>query len=491
MQIQRHLSGPRGPRLWLLGQFMRDPFALLDSCAARYGDIFSLPISKTGMIVINDPDQVESWMADYKGFQRGNLMHSFDPVFGNSVVLLEGEEWRRDRAALNPAFSPKSVNRMASLVSSSIQDSMRRLEEIARTGEETDLHRELEVMTFKVLQRSLFSSAVEDQEVPGLIKLFHLMTQYLGGLSITFGAPRWMPVPGARRGIPAVEELRARINRAIAERRANPTEIPDLLNVLLSMRTEVGEPFSDVHIRDELVAMWWGGFESSSMALAWTLALLAMNPEKAERLRAEADGYTGDFSLARDVAAMPYAKAAFDEGMRIQGSPLLHARRAVEDTEVAGFKVPAGTDVVASQYILSKDPRLWSNPLRFKPERFLDKSSIPVNRLQFIPFGSGPRACIGLRFAYMEAQFALIMIAQRFHIVPRVGWEPRRHFQFAIGMKGGFPATVRARDARVFVALRGSEGDAATNVAGGATQHDVQQATCPVGNHEVAASSTT
>jgi cytochrome P450 len=198
-------------------------------------------------------------------------------------------------------------------------------------------------------------------------------------------------------------------------------------------------------LNDELMGLWFGGYDTTGSALLWTLALLAQNPEAGEALRAEADAYTGNFDGFAELQQMKYAKAAFDEAQRLQGSLLL-TRDAETDREIAGYTVPAGSMVGLSSYTLGRNRNYWEMPERYDPERFLGARLDAQHKYQFVMFGGGPRHCIGSSMAYLEAQIALTMIASRFHVQPVAGFVPKHDFHLSVGIKGGMPATIRLRN---------------------------------------------
>ena len=441
--------GPsRAQMAWLYTQ-VRDPFLFLSRCVARYGDIYSLPLGPGGTTVVNHPDHVGSWLTDYDRYHKGIMSRALVPALGESIPVADGDHWRRARKVLNPAFGRKNLDGLAGIISASLRQSFERWERLADAGGEVDVYRELSIMAMSALQRAFFSSSVKDEDVPELIDLFRTQTTYMGGLMMVFWAPKWVPVPGARKGAPAVAAIRDRIRTVIAHRRAHPNDQPDILNMLLEARFEdTGLGLEEEDLVDQLMGLWFGGFDTTASALVWTIALLSANPAAAARLQAEADAYTADFSSYADTNAMPYAKAAFDEGQRVQGALLL-TRQALEDDEIGGYSIPKGSQVGVSAYTINRHPALWDHPDRYDPDRWLDERRQAQHRFQFVQFGAGPRHCIGVGLAYLEAQFALTMLAQRFEIRPRLGFIPRHDFHLSVGIKGGLPARIvrRARAA--------------------------------------------
>lgn len=429
-------------RLAMMFARSRDPFQLLSDCVQGYGDFYSLPLGPGGTTVVNDPEHVGSWLLDYSRYHKGVMSRALVPALGESIPVADGEPWKRNRKALNPAFARRNLNGIAQILRDAVDEVLQRWDAIATSGEEVDVYRELSILTMAALQRSMFSSSVPADGVPELVDEFRVQTNYMGGLMLTFWAPSFLPVPHGRAGEVAVAAIRQRIENAIADRRANPTESSDVLNTLLGLGEGDDDPlFDHENLVNQLMGLWFGGFDTTASALAWTVAMLAQNPDAMEALRAEADAYTGDFDSFADLNELPYARAAFDEAQRMQGALLL-TRQALEDDEIAGFHVPAGSQVGVSAYTINRHPAYWDTPERYDPMRWLDERKASQHRFQFIQFGGGPRHCIGVGLAYLEAQFVLTKIAQRFHIQPRPGWTPRHDFHLSVGLKGGLPGRI-------------------------------------------------
>jgi cytochrome P450 len=322
---------------------------------------------------------------------------------------------------------------------------MDRWDAFAETGEPVDLADEFAVMTMRTFLRTMLSSAIPEDQISRMIQLLGLQSRYVIGLILTFWMPGWIPSPGQRRGAPATETIRSIISRVIADRKANPIDTPDLLNRLLEIRHEdTGEPLSDEQLRDELNGFLIAGFDTTSAALTWSLALLATNPQAAERLRAEAEAYIGDFASGSEADAMPYARAVFSEAQRLQGFIGVFFK-AKEEDEIGGYRIPAGSQVGWSDYLLGRNPRVWNNPERFDPDRFLGEQLRCQHRYQALPFGGGRHLCIGFRLSVLQAQFALTMISRRFQIQPEPGLRLRHRAGVSIGLAGGLPVTLRRR----------------------------------------------
>ncbi len=438
--------GPSRLELAGLAARLRDPFALLDACVERYGDVYSLPLGVGGTTVVNDPELVGDWLTDYSRYHKGEMSRALVPALGESIPVADGDHWQRNRKLLNPAFGRKRLNSIATLLAASIDESLERWDELATTGEEVDLYRELSILTMAGLQQSMFSSSVPSHDVPELVDRFRTMTTYMGGLMTMFWAPSWLPTPGGRNGRVAVEQIRGRIESAIADRRRHPEIGGDLLEMLLEARFDDGTEMTHENLVDQLVGLWFGGFDTTASALAWTMAMLATNPAADAELHREAVSYDGGYDSFGDLAAMGWARACFDEAQRLQGALLL-TRQALQDDVIGGHHVPAGSQVGVSAYTIGRHPTWWDDPDRYDPARWLDERKERQHRFQFVLFGGGPRHCIGSGLAYLEAQFALTKIARRFRIETPPGWRPRHDFHLSVGIKGGLPARIHRREA--------------------------------------------
>ena len=361
---------------------------------------------------------------------------------GWSIPVADGGQWLRNRKALNPAFSRRNLNGVAQIVRDGIDDVLARWDAIADSGEEVDIYRELSILTMTVVQRSMFSSSVSDAGVPELVDRFRVQTNYMGGLMLTFWAPSWVPVPHARTGRQAVTAIRARIEEAIADRRANSTDAGDLLNTLLNIGADDGEPLEHENLVDQLMGLWFGGFDTTASALAWTVAMLAQNPDAMEALRAEADAYTGDFTSFADLAQLPYAKAAFDEAQRLQGALLLLTRQALAEDEIAGYYIPAGSQVGVSALHHQPASGVVGQTRAVRPDALAgctqgQPAPVPVRAVR------GWAATLHRRRAGLP-RGAVRSDEDRSAVPPqpRPGWTPRHAFHLSVGLKDGLPGRI-------------------------------------------------
>ena len=230
--------------------------------------------------------------------------------------------------------------------------------------------------------------------------------------------PRWVPSPERVRFARARAGVDRIVERIIAEHRAATAPPPDLLTMLMEARDpETGAGFSDAELRNEAVTMLLAGHETTASALSWTFALLAAHPEAAARVRAEVEQVLGRRppTLA-DLSQLSFVTQVIQEAMRLYPPIWAIERRAVSDDVIGGFAIPAGSSVIVSPYVLHRHPRFWPDPEHFDPSRFAGPKPLPA----YLPFGAGPRYCVGSEFAMTEARLVVAMVTQawRLTLVP-------------------------------------------------------------------------
>ncbi|MEP7117942.1 MAG: cytochrome P450, partial [Acidobacteriota bacterium] len=230
--------------------------------------------------------------------------------------------------------------------------------------------------------------------------------------------PGWVPSPGNRRFARALGDVDGVVARIIAEHRRGASDRPDVLTLLMDARdADSGAAFTDAELRNEVVTMLLAGHETTASALSWTLALLASHPEAATRVRAEVDAVLGRRApTLDDLAHLTCTTQVIQESMRLFPPIWAIERRAVRAGVIGGFAIPAGSSVIISPYVLHRHPDFWPDPERFVPERF-DGTRTPS---AYLPFGGGPRYCVGSEFAMMEARLVIAMVMQawRLTVVP-------------------------------------------------------------------------
>ena len=408
--------GPRGR--FLLGNlpdFARDILGFVTFCAREYGDVTRLRLGKYDAYLLNHPDLVDEVLRK----QRENFVkHRFfwrhvTAIFGTGLLTSEGEFWLRQRRLAAPAFHPDRIAAYGGVMVAYSD----RLVDGWRDGEVRNVHEDMMRVTMEIVSKTLFDADVET-DVDELGRAFEIVLREIAGrFRRPFKIPDWIPTPGNlryRRGVRRLERL---VFRILAERRADPRDRGDLLSLLMSARDDDGNAMSDAQLRDELVTIFLAGHETTAIALSWTLHLLAQHPLVRDRLVKELfDQLDRRPATVDDLPNLPFADAVVKEGIRLFPPAYVLGREAVADCEIGGWKIPRGATVFMSPWVIHRDARWFASPEKFLPERWLDGLAARLPRFAYMPFGGGPRICIGDRFATMEAVLILATVARRYRL---------------------------------------------------------------------------
>lgn len=444
------MPGPTGhPVLGVLPEFVKDPFELLRGYAGEYGDVFAVPLPLWNLVVVNHPDLVDQVMNDRSGTfsMIGPLEQFVARTIGAALPMMEGESFRRRRRTLTPMFGRRHLANIADAVVDEFTRRIERWERFVDSGEVVDLQHEIAQVTLPAFLRAMYSAAVTEEEIAQLDRDLRLLMRTVASGVLLSPPPNPLPIPGTDSLPLAWRRLRRTVNRLVDDRLANPIEGTDLLGLLLDSRYEDGTGLSRKDLTTELIVLMAGGYETVVASLTHTLAHLCLNPGPAERLYDEVAELEGVSPGLADLDRLVWAKACFDEGQRLQGHPM-NPRIALTDTQLAGFFIPRGTLVGTSVYTLHRDQRWWPDGDSYDPTRFTDKEVVHARpNLAFIPFGAGPHHCIGSGLAYMNAQFLLALIFQRYRLHTAPGWQPRHASTFSVTLKGGLPVTLTRAEA--------------------------------------------
>jgi cytochrome P450 len=430
-------------------EYNANPYEYIRACAARYGDVFRLPLPVWDVVVLNHPDFVTEVLCDPEDrFSMVGPLGGFTDRLGSALPSLEGPRFRQRRKSLTPMFSRRNLAAYSGDIADEFVKRIDAWDRFAQSGQTVDLLHEIALVTLPAFMRSMYSTSMPADQLVRIDKDIRMMMAAagtIGGGPATL-PPNLLPLPGLDSVPAAYQRLRRLAGRMIDERLANPIERADLLDVVTKATEADGSPIARKDMLNELIILMGGGFDTVVNAVAWTLGLLTLNPQPRQRLYDEVDTVLGGArpTLA-DLGKLTWTKACFDEGQRLQGGPL-NTRFAMADLELAGYQFPKGTLFGVGWYSIHRDPRWWPDPERFDPTRFTDKdvaAARPTNA--FVPFGAGPHHCIGSGMAYMNAQFLLAIIAQRYRLTTPTGWRPRHDYALATGIKGGLPVTLSRR----------------------------------------------
>ena len=426
----------------MFSPFRRDPLTFLSAAAKKYGDIVGLRFLHFRTYLISHPDNIEDVLVNHpRKFMKGRVLQANKRIFGNGLLTSEGDFWLRQRRLSQPAFHRARI--------ASYADTMvRYTEQMLRgwnDGERRDAHTEMMQLTLNIVGKTLFDADLsgDAREVGESISLLLHFSSDFRRLIFT---PKWLPTPRNVQTALAVRRLDKIVYRMIAERRASGRDAGDLLSMLLSSTDEDGSRMNDQQLRDEALTLFLAGHETTANLLAWTWWLLATHPQVEARLHEELAGVlSGRVPSLDDLPRLTYVGHILNESMRLYPPAWGMARLAIEDHEIAGYPVPAGTGVAIAQWVVQRDPRWFHASEEFRPERWEGDLQKHLPRFAYFPFGGGPRQCIGNMFALMEASLVLATVAQRFRLemAPDAKIEPLA--SIVLRPKHGVPVVLRAR----------------------------------------------
>jgi cytochrome P450 len=342
----------------------------------------------------------------------------FRIALGDGMFLSEGDKWRAQRKASQPAFHRQRLAGMAAAMADATDTMLERWEQFAVRGGEFDLGAETSRLALDVIGRTLLGYDLRDQSESlgrAIVDVFRYFNHALNHFAV---APRFIPTARNRALGRALRFIDRLVYRVIERREANSAGngAGDLLSMLLDAYD--GEAAaSRVELRDSVVTILGAGTETTAVALGWAWYLLAKNPEAERMLRHEVDSILGERRPTfDDLAKLVYTRMVIDETLRLYPPAHVISRTAIADDEVCGFGIRAGSSVLMSPWVTHRSRRYWDKPERFDPQRFTPARAQDRHNYAYYPFGGGPRMCIGDRFSLMEQTLALAMAAQRFRV---------------------------------------------------------------------------
>ncbi|MEJ2856054.1 MULTISPECIES: cytochrome P450 [unclassified Saccharothrix] len=435
---------PRSATLGLLKKLAGDRLALMTSAATQYGDAVKMAIGPKTLYFFNHPDHAKHVLADNAAnYHKGiGLVHA-RRALGDGLLTSEGELWRKQRRATQPAFQHKRIARQATAVAESAGRLVDRLR-AGVGGAPLNLMEEMTGLTLDVLGRTLLSEDLSEFEQVG--HAFEAVQDQAMFEMVTMSAvPMWVPLPHQLRFRKARKELRRVVDELAARRVAHGNADGDdvLSRVMASVAQESDPAFGTQRLHDELVTLMLAGHETTASTLGWTFHLLDRHPEVKQRVQAEARSVLGDrLPQYEDLHSLRYTAMVVEEVMRLYPPVWILPRAAQADDEVGGYFVPRGADVLICPYTLHRHPAFWDQPDRFDPERFDPTVTHDRPRYAYIPFGAGPRFCVGNHLGMMEATFAIAMIARELDLRTVPGYEVVPEPMLSLRVRGGLPMTV-------------------------------------------------
>jgi len=428
--MQRLPPAPKGH--FLVGsipEFSRDSLSFMLELRGC-GDLASFMFGPYRGYIANHPDLVHELLVTHadKTHKSRGLKRALDPILGTGLFTNDGDFWKRQRKLVQPAFHTKRIGAYAQTMVEYAEDAVRSW----RAGEIVEVDLAMNALTMRIIAKTLFDADVnaEAREVGAAVAT--VLEDVNERLNQVIPLPRWVPTRQNRRFYAAVDRLDRLIQRFIDERRRSGGDKGDLLSMLLMARdADDGGIMTDKQVRDEAMTLFGAGHETTAVAMTWTWYLLSQHPEIEAKLHAELDAVLAGRAPARaDLAHLTYTEMVLKESMRLYPPAFTVTREVTAPFTLGGYDFKPGMVIMVNIYGIHRDARFFPDPDRFDPERFAPENEKRLPKYAYLPFGGGPRICIGNAFAMMEAALLLATIAQRWtlRLAPDQIVEPARRF---------------------------------------------------------------
>lgn len=435
------------PLLGHLSSFKKQPLESLSTWWRQHGDALRFRLGPKTLYLFSHPDLAEEVLVK----QSDGFVKVYDPqrptglalVLGNGLVTSSGDVWKRHRRIIQPIFQRSRIAKMADRMAHVGEQRLAAWQDHA--GATIDIAAEMMQLALEVISQTMFSTSMT-QHIDRISHALQVSIKYaFDSFSNPLFLPQWIPTARNREFGSVMQFMDGLMYGMLAERRRSGMHHDDLLDLLLQARDEeTGEGLSDQELRDEALTIFAAGHETTANALAWTWYLLATHPEARASFHDELDRVLqGRTPSADDLPHLPYTRALFEESLRLYPPAPAVQRKTAAHTTVGGISLPEGAFVLVGTYNLHRHPDYWANPDQFIPERWLGNEP-PTSRYAYMPFGAGPRTCVGLHFASVEGVLLLALIGRLYDLeLAQEKVEP--HLMVTLRPKGGIRMTLRPR----------------------------------------------
>ncbi|QRR00490.1 cytochrome P450 [Dyadobacter sandarakinus] len=423
-------------------RFAGDPLRFLKEGFDACGDTYRLRLFRE-FVITRDPAFFRHILQqNHRNYKKGSSSKMLRPVLGNGLVTSDGDFWLRQRRLVQPAFHRERLQDLFVMMGEIADRFLDEMEQ-HRGGPAIDMDARMMAVTSDIALKTLFGNMTTEDKA----QIYRQVTRTQKYLVTRVRRPYRIPlmaVNGEDRHFKAdVAYFNTLVFNFIQQRRVSGEQPNDLLQLLLDSRDEdTGEQMDDQQIRDEAITMFAAGHETSATGLSWLLYELAAQPDIVAEIRREAalfDRVPGFTQLMQ----MPYTRQVVEEGLRLYPPAWTMTRESIGSDEIGGFAIAPGTSVFMSIFELHRNPGLWKDPTRFDPANFEPEAVKGRSKYQYLPFGLGPRICIGQQFAMMEMQLLLAALVKRFDFVRETGKPAGMHPQIVLKSSHGIKLYIK------------------------------------------------
>jgi len=443
------LRGPPGlPLIGSLLDVWDSPLRLFAESTAAFGPNVKLRFLWMDYYLLCDPQAIHHVLVqNHANYRKSRNYQGLKVMLGEGLLTSEGDFWKKQRKLSQPAFHRDRLAAFADQMVACTKDMLDRWDG-ELMGTSFDLHREVMRLTFRIVGKTLLSTELDGaaREIGEALNVaIEWANDYVESL---VRVPPWVPTPNNVRFNKAKETIDTLVDRIVAERRRGNDLGGDLLGMLMAAQDEAtGEGMSDVQLRHELLTLVLAGHETTANALTFIFYLLSKHPHVMRKLEAEVESVLGERAPGLpDLKQLRYTTMVIEESMRLYPPAWVLEREAIADDLVAGIRVPKDAVIGISPFVLHRNAELYPNPEGFDPERFRPETTATRGKHQYLPFGGGPRFCIGNAFAMMELQVVVSMIVQRARLDLVPGFSLALDPSVTLRPKDGVRVTLSRRD---------------------------------------------
>jgi cytochrome P450 len=389
----------------------------------RYGDLVRIPLGPMSQYLVTRPDHIRHVLFhNWRNYCKGVGWRNVRRVLGDGLLTSEGKLWQQQRRLANPVFQPQACRELAGVIGSAVNAVLARWRGLEERQKVIDVLAEMTRLTAMVSAWGLFGVDGEEK-VAEISQACAEATEFVIHSQHWFvNLPVWIPTPLNRRFKRTMDTINALVDDLIARRRQRPEGEGNFLDLLIKDRDkDRGAGPGNGQVRDEVMTALFAGHETTPLALSWTWYLLAQYPDMEGRLHDELECVlAGRPPGPPDLLRLPFALRLLQESMRLCPPVPLFVRDALADDELGDYRIPAGAMIAICPYLAHRHPDYWEDPECFDPDRFLPERSADRAGLAYLPFGGGPRVCIGQHLALLQMHLALAALAQsyRLRLVP-------------------------------------------------------------------------
>lgn len=394
-----------------VSKLAKDPIGFFQLMQSKFGNSARFGLRQVVFHLITQPEDIKRVLQENnQNYHKGVFYKELGRILGKGLLNSEGEFWKKQRKLIQPSFHKQRISEFVEIMAQETEKTSENWKKISSL----DISKEMMRLTFAIVGRTLFRTEVESYaaRIEHSLKIaLELVTKRITRI---FPFPFSWPTPENLKLKRALKDMHSVVDELIAERKKNPSN--DLISMLLEVRDEeTGETMSESQVRDEAITLLLAGHETTANALSWGFYLLSKHPEICEKVKEEANRVLGDKTPnLEDVQKLTYTRKVLDEVLRLYPPAWVIERTAMGPDQIGGYDVETGTNISICIFNIHRNPDFWENPDKFDPDRFDEERSADRPKYAYLPFGGGPRICIGNIFALTEATLILAMLVKNY-----------------------------------------------------------------------------